>query len=99
MTRKPDAVDGFMQSALPRRACPHSKHYHRGTWKYLLRGGVRKPTASFTCPKCETTMALDDHRIDRKGRVWPLVMCPNPKCAWSDHLRLEGWGGTFDSRA
>jgi predicted RNA-binding Zn-ribbon protein involved in translation (DUF1610 family) len=84
------ALGHLATQLMPRHSYPWSRKHVPGSWKgIVVQLGDR--SASFTCPKCGTTMALVEHRIDRRGKVWPSVVCPKPKCSFHEHIRLAGW--------
>jgi predicted RNA-binding Zn-ribbon protein involved in translation (DUF1610 family) len=83
-------LDRMMQGMMPRVEYPWCNTYQPGTWKGVLIR-PRGRTASFTCPKCGHTMILAEHRIGKRGKVWPSVVCPTEKCKFHEHIQLKGW--------
>lgn len=60
-----------------------------GTWKGVMRDGVR--TVNVMCSGCgfAATLEPSDHAIDDRGKVLPSVVCP--RCDQHDYLTLAGW--------
>lgn len=69
---------------------PYDQELGPGSWKGGVDGNENR-TALITCPKCGQVISLHFHGITDEGNVTPSVCCPDVKCGFHDHIKLEGW--------
>jgi len=88
----------FLVRAMTIMKIPAGSRGQKGTWYVVAEsenpfdetGSAIREIVWIDCPGCGKSFTLENHEIDKVGRIHPSVVCPF-KCSYHEFARLLGW--------